>query len=151
MAFIIYEIDDKLNAITRIIILLSILGYIILKNINILASGIVYIVIVILYLVNKNSKTKIFNKPEPFTNIDLYQEVKHNFTNPDIKNPMMNVMLTEINDNPDRLPAAPSYNKSVEKQINDTTQQFIKNNFQDKDTADSLFNNLEKNLDLNKV
>jgi hypothetical protein len=135
--------DDKLNAITRIIILLSILGYIILKNINILASGIVsIIVIVILYLVNKNSKTKIFNKPEPFTNIDLYQEVKHNFTNPDVKNPMMNVMLTEINDNPDRLPAAPSYNKSVEKQINDTTQQFIKNNFQDKDTADSLFNNL---------
>ena len=108
--------DEKLNAITRIIILLSILGYIILKNINILASGIVsIIVVVILYLVNKNSKTKIFNKPEPFTNIDLYQEVKHNFTNPDTKNPMMNVMLTEINDNPDRLPAAPSYNKSVEK------------------------------------
>ena len=135
--------DEKLNAITRIIIILTISGYITLKNMNILASGTVSIIIVIiLYFINKNSNNKIFNNNEPFTNIDLYEEVKHNFTNPDTKNPMMNVMLTELNDNPDRLPAAPSYNKSVEKQINDSTEEIIKNNFDDKDTGDSLFNNL---------
>ena len=135
--------DDKLNAITRIIIVLSVLGFLFLKNINIIASGIVsIIVVVILYLVNKNSANKIFNKPEPFTNIDLYEEVKHNFTNPEPKNPLMNVMLPEINDNPDRLQAAPSYNKSVEKQINESAEQIIKDNFDDKATRDSLFNNL---------
>ena len=135
--------DDKLNAITRIIVLLTVLGFIFLKNINIIASGLVSVaVIVVLYLVNKNSTNKIFNKVEPFTSVDMYQQVKHNFTNPDKDNPLMNVLLTDIQDNPNRQQAAPSYNASVDKDINEKAEEIVKNNFNDKDTGDSLFNNL---------
>ena len=135
--------NEKLNAITRIIILLSILGYFFLKNINIIASGLVsLIVIVVLYFINKNSTNKLFNKQEPFTNIDLYEKVKHNFTNPTTANPLMNVMLPDIHDNPHRQQAAPAYNKTVEKQINESAKQIIKNNFNDESTGDSIFNDL---------
>ena len=33
----------------------------------------------------------------------------------------MNVLLPEINDNPDRKPAAPSFNRNVERKINEKT------------------------------
>ena len=40
----------------------------------------------------------------------------------------MNVMLPDIHDNPHRQQAAPAYNKTVEKQINESAKQIIKNN-----------------------
>ena len=40
-------------------------------------------------------------------------------------NPIMNVMLPEIQDNPERLSAAPSYNSAVEKEINESTKEFV--------------------------
>ena len=61
--------------------------------------------------------------------MQLYEKLKDNFTNPVAQNPMMNILLPEINDNPQRLEAAPSYNKAVEKKINEKTKNFIKSNF----------------------
>ena len=66
---------------------------------------------------------------ETFSNEMLYQKVKHNFTNPTTINPNMNVLLPEIQDNPNRLPAAPSYKKAVENTINEETKDFIVSNF----------------------
>ena len=54
---------------------------------------------------------------EGFSNEMLYEKFKHNYTNPVTQNPIMNVLLPEIQDNPQRLPAAPSYNKTVEQEI----------------------------------
>lgn len=141
--------NEKLNAVSRLIILLTIIGTIITKNINILISGIVCIFIIIVFNLLQNRKfdnknlTKI---TEGFTNPDLYNTLKHNFTNPNKDNPLMNVNLTEIQDNPQRLDAAPSYNKMVEKNINDSTKEFIKQSSDNKDIKDKLFNNLGDNL-----
>lgn len=141
--------NEKLNAVSRLIILLTIIGTIITKNINILISGVVCIFIIIVFNLLQNRKldnkdlTKI---TEGFSNPDLYNTLKHNFTNPNKDNPLMNVNLTEIQDNPERLDAAPSYNKMVEKNINESTKEFIKQSSDNKDIKDKLFNSLGDNL-----
>lgn len=141
--------NEKLNAVSRLIIFLTIIGTVITKNINILISGIVCIFIIIVFNLLQNRKldnkdlTKI---TEGFSNPDLYNTLKHNFTNPNKDNPLMNVNLTEIQDNPERLDAAPSYNKMVEKNINESTKEFIKQSSDNKDIKDKLFNSLGDNL-----
>ena len=59
----------------------------------------------------------------------------------------MNVLPTEIQDNPERNQAAPAYNKAVEKEINEKTKEFITNNFDDKTNIDErLFKDLGDNV-----
>lgn len=119
--------SQKLNALTRLIIYLTILGYLITKNPNLFwTSFITLAVISLLHYVPKKSENK---KIEEFTNPELYKSLKNNFTNPTPENPLMNVSLPEINENPNRPPAAPSYNREVEKQINASTEVMIDKNF----------------------
>jgi hypothetical protein len=54
------------------------------------------------------------------TQSNINKILQNNFTMPTKENPMMNVMLPEINDNPNRKPAGPSFNKSVEKEIDNS-------------------------------
>ena len=122
--------EQKINAITRLVLLLTLFGFMFLNNTKILISGLIAIIILVFtyYILNKNSKLN--NKlKESFSSDLLYQKVKHNFTNPSTINPNMNVLLPEIQDNPNRLPAAPSYKKSVENTINEETKDFIVSNF----------------------
>jgi hypothetical protein len=121
--------NDKLNAITRLVILLSILGFLVTKSYNFLLTGIITLgVIGILYYISeKKSKEEI--KVEGFTNPKVYKALKENFTNPTQKNPFMNVLLPEIQDDPTRKRAAPAYNSAVEKEINKDTEDFVVSNF----------------------
>jgi len=122
--------EQKINAITRLVLLLTLVGYLFLNSTKILITGIIAIVVLVFtyYVLNKNSK--LDNKlRETFSNEMLYEKVKHNFTNPTTINPIMNVLLPEIQDNPERLQAAPSYNKAVENSMNEETKEFIVSNF----------------------
>jgi hypothetical protein len=125
--------EQKLNAITRLVILLTLVGFLLSKNYKILITGFVSIVfLIITYKIlnnNLNQKTK-----ETFSNENIYDKVKHNYTNPTSANPIMNILLPEIQDNPHRLEAAPAYNKAVEKAINKETQDFIVTNFNNDET-----------------
>jgi hypothetical protein len=138
--------DEKLNAITRLVIILTILGFLLTKTIKILITGIVTLVaIVILYkaeILNTNKNKISANTKEAFTNPDVYKMLKKNFTEPSDKNPAMNVLLTEINDNPNRKSAAPAFNPIVKKEINDKTQEVVADNFGDPKIADKLFKDL---------
>jgi hypothetical protein len=124
---------EKLNAISRFVIIASILGYLITMNIGIIFVCIVTLgVIAILYHVQSN-KIKIDEKAkdmpekvkESFTNAILYNEVKDEYTNPKDNNPLMNVLLPEISYNPTRNEAAPAYNAEVEKKINKSTKDYV--------------------------
>jgi hypothetical protein len=134
--------EQKLNAITRLIILLTILGYLITQRVKIVITGVVTLgVIVILYYTNRNAQLKNSLKPakniEKFGNIgnsnsekiDCYNVLKKSYTQSNSQNPLMNVLLTEIHDNPQRLEGAPAFNKLVENSINDNTKKFIENQF----------------------
>ena len=85
---------------------------------------------------------------EGFTNPKVYNALKGNFTNPTKTNPLMNVLLPEIQDDPKRKMAAPAYNKAVEKQINNRTEDFIVSNFDnDPEIKKKLFSNLGDSLE----
>ena len=133
------SIEQKLNAISRIVILLSILGFLITKNVNILFTGAITLAIfVMMYKLqyqeqydekngNNNSNNDNSNKDnndrkEGFVNSKIYNVLKPNLTTPTVTNPMMNVLLPEIAYNPERKQAALAYNPKVEKEINHSTE-----------------------------
>jgi hypothetical protein len=137
------SIEQKLNAISRIVILLTLLGFLITKNVNILFTGAITLAIFIMMYklqyqeeydakndakknANNNDKTNTNNendkKKEGFVNSKMYTALKPNLTTPSVTNPMMNVLLPEIAYDPERNQAAPAYNPKVEKEINHSTQ-----------------------------
>ena len=135
----------KLNAITRIIILLTILGYISSKSIKVIITGVITLIfMVFIYHIQikkeentqeiKNIMKEGFDSRRP--KFDKIME--KNFTTPTKNNPLMNVLLPEIHDNPERKEAAPSYNMNIRKEINDKAL----SNFNDP----KLYNNLGDNL-----
>ena len=115
-----YSFECKLNAITRLVILLTILGYLFTRNIKILITGIITIVVIVILYKTQHKKKKLNKKmlKEGFTSPELYEKVKSSFMKPTQKNPLMNVLLPEIQYNPQRKPAAPAFNPTVEKNIN---------------------------------
>ena len=79
-----------------------------------------------------------------------YKKVKHNFTNPTLVNPTMNILLPEIQDNPNRLASAPSYKKPVVDKINEETKKFILSNFDNSENIrEKLFNSGINQFDSN--
>jgi hypothetical protein len=134
--------EAKLNAMTRLVILLTLAGYLFTKNNKILLSGLVTLgAIILLYLMKKNK-----GKKEGFTNADVYNIIKSDYTEPAVNNPSMNILLTEIADNPQRKEAAPAFNPIVEAKINEKTKEFVAKNFNDPTIDERLFNDLGDNF-----
>lgn len=142
--------EEKLNAVSRLVILLTILGYLITQTFKIIITGVVTLaVLVLLYNINKTNKSSN-EKPkvlEKFENMNCYDVLKNAYTNPTPLNPAMNVLLTEINDNPNRSQAAPAYNKDVGERIDKTTQKMVENKFGDKNIDKRLFKDLADAFD----
>ena len=116
---------SKLNAVTRLVILLTIIGFFTSGFFKILVSaGITLVIIAMMYKSKRKEdvKNKIKDQivKEGFSNPNLYTAPKSSFTMPTSKNPMGNVLLTEIKYNPKRPAAAPSFNPEVEKKINES-------------------------------
>ena len=136
-----FNLARKLNAITRLIIILTILGYFFTKSPYIPVSAIVSIVILVIIYKSKIKTERVeefvgsFKKRDAAVK-DLDAMLQKEFTMPTKKNPVMNVLMTEYSENPNRKPAAPSYNEVVEEEINDKAES--KNN--------KLFKNLGDNL-----
>jgi hypothetical protein len=140
------SVEQKMNAISRIVILLSILGFLITKNVNIILTGAITLaVFVMMYKlqhqeeydakngVNKDSGSNKGNdKKEGFVNSGLSDKPINkkknsnsrgqNMTTPTVTNPMMNVLLPEIAYDPERNQAAMAYDPKIEKEINHTTE-----------------------------
>lgn len=128
--------NEKLNSITRLVILFTLIGLCFENRTHICITGIVTILcICLLHHFQKNKKEGF----KPNTSVEI---VHQGVTNPTVNNPIMNVLLPERKDNPNREPAAPSYDKKVEEKINKDTQNFIAKNFDDPTIKDKLFQDL---------
>ena len=128
---------EKLNAITRLIIVLTIVGMCFENRLHIGITGIITILcIAMLYHFKKNDTKKegLVNRKPP--------EYSGPRTAPTVENPVMNVLLTERKDNPDRPPAEKSFEPEVEEKINNDTQKFIAKNFGDPEITEKLFQDL---------
>jgi hypothetical protein len=129
--------EQKLNAITRLIILITILGYILTMSKRILIVGVLTIVaIFVLFKMRKQKITKALLSDEGFTvqgnNVTgLFEPKSTSIVNPvtldavlrtefkegNKKNPFSNVLLTEIMDDPNRKSAPPAFNVDVDEDI----------------------------------
>jgi len=128
--------EAKLNAISRIIILMTVLGFTFTRNLNLVIIGIVTLAIIFtLYKLKKQTFVNSLIKKEGFTvnpsiqpsalspsamltdPVTLKNVLRSEFHPTTKKNPFGNVLLTEINDNPNRLAAAPSFNPDVYDEI----------------------------------
>jgi hypothetical protein len=148
--------EEKLNAITRLVIILTILGYIVSQTTRIVITGLVTLgVVIFLYHVKKNNVKVHENKNisrENFSNMkkNCYNVMKEMNTAPSQKNPLMNVLLTEIHDNPSRNQAFPAYNQTIQKDIDSKTIEMVTNNFDDKNIDERLFKDLGDNFDFDQ-
>ena len=132
--------EENLNAISRLVIIMTILGFIITMSKNILLIGITTLFLIFaLYKMRKQKITKeMFGSKEGFSGINMKNQestiitpdtlksyLKSDFEPTNKKNPLQNVLLTEIMDNPTRKSAPPSFNTEVYEDINVATKKMV--------------------------
>ena len=154
--------NQKLNAITRLIIIVTIVGFIITLAYRLLfIGGITIFVIFMLFQMNKDKLTK-----ETFTNNDASPKPKSEYiTNPETldsvlktefkegnkKNPFSNVLLTQIEDDPDRKSAPPAFNVDVDENITTNVKKAVQQmNPGIKNTDKQLYGDLWENFQLDQ-
>ena len=161
--------EQKLNAITRLIILITILGYVSTSSIRILVIGIITIVVIFaLFQMKKQKVTKEMlqegfvvegdkvydleykNPNNRITNPETLESVlKTDFKEGNKKNPFSNVLLTQINDEPNRKAAPPSFNPDVDVDITKNVKKAVQfMNPGIKNTDKQLYGDLWENFEL---
>ena len=157
--------NQKLNAITRSIIVLSIAFFVWQKNARSIAFGILSIFAI--YLVHHYQdleKKKTENKKDAFTGLD--KQTSDNspalavvgdelskisplevFDEPTAQNPFSNVLITDVNGNTKKKPAPPAYNDQINKNILAAAKDAVMQaNPEQPEISDKLFKDLGEQL-----
>jgi hypothetical protein len=151
--------EEKVNAVSRLVIILVIIGFLLTLKVNIfiLGAATLGIVYLLYYFQNRSMnkyKEKFSNKMSGvyplLTDPMMYNMNKNLFEKPKQANPLMNVTLPEIYYNPERKPAAPSFMPEVEKEINKSVKEFVTEPFDDSKIKDKLFADLGDELEFNR-
>ena len=125
-------VEAKMNAISRLVIILSTLGFILTMKTHFLIIGAVTLAI-IFSIYRYRKQTIVTGLKENFTQkkkksesapasilsnpVTLENVLRSEFHPTTKKNPFGNVLLTDIMDDPNRLAAAPSFNPAVSDEI----------------------------------
>jgi hypothetical protein len=163
--------EQKMNTISRLVILLTLVGFFVTFSLRILFVGITtLIVIVFLYNSRKKKTVKdVLNLQEGFlagigendgvpisSGVNVNSDNLQPFLQSEFKvgnsnNPFSNVLLTEIMDEPKRKSAPPSFNPNVETDIIEKTKETVQMlNPTIKDTDKQLFGSLIDKFDLDQ-
>ena len=149
--------EQKLNAVTRSVIILTLVGFLLSRNVRTIIVGIVTIVaIFIMHFYHEKEKQKNADKKPTI-------DIKENFESPavaylneankqvsddvfsgmDVSNPFNNVLMDDYKYNPNKKPAPPAFNSNVNDSILATAKQaVIDSNPGQPDIADKLFKDL---------
>jgi hypothetical protein len=154
--------EQKLNAITRTVLFLTILGFIISQSVRIIVvSAVTLFSIFILHHYHKKEKMKLDQKAaateakEGFANATMDYLAEQNinvsaddvFSPPDSSNPFSNVLISDYEYNPDKKPAMPAFNNNVKGEILKQAKQLVSEANPDQpDIADKLFKDLGEQL-----
>lgn len=147
--------EQKLNSITRAVIILTIVGLCLSDKVRILlVSAITLFSIYLMHYYHTEEKKKASSKKVTFAenyenrseqymrenNITIPKDV---FMEPDSDNPFSNVLVTDYDYNPHKKPAPPAFNKNVNDNILIQAKELVKNANPDQpDIADKLFKDL---------
>ena len=135
--------NQKLNSISRLIILITILGYISTMSLRVLVVGFATLVVIfILHTMRKQKITKeminegfevdgnkvigLSDESKQIVNpVTLESILKTEFKEGNKKNPFSNVLLTQIMDEPQRKSAPPAFNVDVEEDITKNVKRVV--------------------------
>jgi len=122
--------EQKLNAIARTVIVLTVISFAFTQNIRTLLVGVITLgAVFVMYFYHEKERKKTDSKKltdtkEGFEGPALAYYVENNipipsdvFTTPDSSNPFSNVLMTDYEYNPNKKPAPPAFNKSINEQI----------------------------------
>jgi hypothetical protein len=160
--------EQKLNAITRLIILITILGYVSTMSQRILVIG--FLTLAVIFVLFKMRKQKLTSamvqegfgdnispsvlkqKPKSITNpVTLETVLNDEFKEGNKRNPFSNVLLTQINDEPERKSAPPSFNVDVDEDITKNIKRTVQMlNPGIKNTNKQLYGDLWQNFELDQ-
>lgn len=128
------SVDSKLNAITRLITVVTLIGFFVTRSMKILASWAATIValVIVHYVKSKNTKEE---EQEGF------EDGEAKFTHPTPENPFMNVMHDDVANNPNRPPAAPASNPEINEEIREAVKASLNPEIEEK-----LFESLGDNM-----
>ena len=160
--------EQKLNAITRLIILITILGYVSTMSQRILVIG--FLTLAVIFVLFKMRKQKLTSamiqegfgdnispsvlkqKPKSITNpVTLETVLNDEFKEGNKRNPFSNVLLTQINDDPERKSAPPSFNVDVDEDITKNIKKTVQMlNPGIKNTNKQLYGDLWQNFELDQ-
>lgn len=131
--------NQKLNAISRLVILLTIIGFAYSRNMRFVFVGVITLTVIIFLQQQKS----VLDSKEGFTMQDIMPPSNNTFYKPTVKNPMSNVLLTEISDDPNRNEAPPAFDPPTTREINRDTQEMVQQQHQDfPGMKDKLFKDL---------
>jgi hypothetical protein len=144
--------EQKLNAITRAMLILTVICFVITKSLRSILFSLVTLgaIYMLNHYHNKERENNEQRKDkEGFEDAPIADELfkKYNipvpegiFTEPDSSNPFGNVLVTDYDYNPDKKPAPPAFNKNVEKDLLTQAKQLVADaNPDHPDIADKLF------------
>ena len=163
--------EQKMNAVSRLVIFITILVFIITKNIRILFVSVVTLgSIYFLYFHKQSEKEALRNRSKSEFGIDANGTENFDvlggdtpatvllrskgidydrdavFDKPSSANPFSNVLNTDIEFNPKKKPAPPSFNENINQTIlQQAKQMVIEQNADQPDIADKLFKDLGEN------
>uniref|UniRef100_A0A6C0DQB4 Minor capsid protein P9 transmembrane helices domain-containing protein n=1 Tax=viral metagenome TaxID=1070528 RepID=A0A6C0DQB4_9ZZZZ len=153
--------EQKLNAITRSVIVLTIISFAASHNIrSLIISGITIFAIFLLYYYHEQENLKKDSKKASLENFTMFGDPGIDFLNqnsvaitsdafdkPTTLNPFSNVLNSDIDYNPNKKPAPPAFNANVNATILANAKQLISNANPDQpDIADKLFRDLGDQL-----
>lgn len=120
--------EKKMNAISRLVILLTLFGFLITGEIKFMIIGLITLACIVFIYMVRSKQTEGFEDDsskkikDPIT---LGTMLKTEFEKTDKYNPMSNVLLTDIGDNANRKSAPPAFNETVSNDIDKATKQAI--------------------------
>ncbi len=124
--------NEKLNATTRFIILITLFGYMCINNYLIFILGLIMIGIII-FIYRKN------NIKEGYDNLSEQEKIESN-------NPLRNILMDDYKYNVDKKAVDIEYNSQTEEKINTSTKNFILQQNKDNNEIGTIFSNLGDNL-----
>jgi hypothetical protein len=153
--------EQKLNAITRTILILTIIGFCFTRSFRLLLIGMVTLcAIYLVYYYHELEKNKVDSKKKEIKIKEGFEGPGYDFLQqngipippdvfqqPDSHNPFSNVLMTDYEYNPDKKPAPPSFNTNINQKIlAQAKQAVIDSNPGQPNIADKLFTDLGEQL-----
>ena len=141
------SLSRKMNAITRMVIYITILLFLYTRNIRTIIVSVLTIVAIFIAYRQKSGQatmekfgSKLVNDSLAEQGLSIPDDV---FDQPTPENPFSNVLMNDYDYNVNKKPAPPTYNKSVSESILSQAKQLVReSNPGNTDIADKLFNDL---------